>query len=508
MTDEICDNALDDDGDGLIDLNDSDCKCPLIEPVSLIPNPSFEQRGCCPQSHGELDCAETWIQASVPTTDYLHLCGWAGWENLPPPLPFPDGDGCMGFRNGRFNEEQSSPNWKEYAGACLLAPLITDMVYRFEFFIGFTEEQNSPSTEIVFFGTTDCQYLPFGGVDEDFGCPANDPLWERLGAVRVSGANEWIQAAIQVRPAKDIRAIAIGPSCRELQAKAPIYYFFDNLILAEKSAFDFGVSSDGHPCSEDYALSIPYFDSLDYQWYKDGIALLGENKSVLKGNLGVGNYEVRITGEEGCRLSKVFKRQIPSVSALAERKICPGDVYYFNEKALSEAGVYWDTLKNQFNCDSIVQLILKIETDQVDTINAKIFPGEVFLIGLQTYGEPGQYAASIPSSNGCDSLIWLELDHYQVYIPNAFSPNFDGQNDRFTIMSGSDLVNIHSLQIYDRWGNLLFAAKNLPPNDGSLGWDGRRNGREAPKGVYLYRAILDMADGISRQVSGATTLIR
>ena len=39
---EICDNAIDDDNDGLIDLNDSDCACILVEPVSLIPNPSFE----------------------------------------------------------------------------------------------------------------------------------------------------------------------------------------------------------------------------------------------------------------------------------------------------------------------------------------------------------------------------------------------------------------------------------------------------------------------------------
>ena len=82
---EICDNAIDDDNDGLIDINDPDCECPIIEPISRIPNPSFEEKNCCPGSRSELNCADNWIQASAPTTDYLHTCGWMGWEQFPPP---------------------------------------------------------------------------------------------------------------------------------------------------------------------------------------------------------------------------------------------------------------------------------------------------------------------------------------------------------------------------------------------------------------------------------------
>jgi len=75
---EICNNAIDDDGDGLIDLNDSDCACADIMASSLIPNPSFEDMNCCPQFEAQLDCAVDWIQASVPTTDYVHTCGIIG----------------------------------------------------------------------------------------------------------------------------------------------------------------------------------------------------------------------------------------------------------------------------------------------------------------------------------------------------------------------------------------------------------------------------------------------
>ncbi|HMP30646.1 MAG TPA: hypothetical protein PKD85_13660, partial [Saprospiraceae bacterium] len=80
---EICDNAIDDDNDGLIDLNDPDCTCDIIKPISFIPNPSFEEMECCPNTRSQLNCATTWIQASEPTTDYVHTCGWMGWPEFP-----------------------------------------------------------------------------------------------------------------------------------------------------------------------------------------------------------------------------------------------------------------------------------------------------------------------------------------------------------------------------------------------------------------------------------------
>ena len=183
---ELCENALDDDQDGLIDLNDPDCNCPIQEPVSLIANPSFEEQNCCPSNPSEMECATGWIQASEPTTDFLHLCDWLGWPGLPPPLPFPDGEGCMGFRNGvpEFEGNESNPNWKEYAGACLSSPLRAGESYRFEFYVGFTD-LNSPGTTIEFFGTPDCVNLPFGGDNPRVGCPTNTEGWFHLGTVSI-----------------------------------------------------------------------------------------------------------------------------------------------------------------------------------------------------------------------------------------------------------------------------------------------------------------------------------
>lgn len=171
---EICDNGIDDDNDSLIDLNDEDCACEIIEPVSLIPNPSFEETDCCPTDRSQLDCASNWIQASEPTTDFIHLCDWLGWDDFPPPQPFPDGEGIMGFRDGRVrNNNSAEPYWKEYAGACLLSPLLAGFSYRFQFDVGFVNRDKSPPINISFFGTSNCDYLPFGSGNEAFGCPSN-----------------------------------------------------------------------------------------------------------------------------------------------------------------------------------------------------------------------------------------------------------------------------------------------------------------------------------------------
>ncbi len=507
---EQCDNALDDDGDGLIDLNDPDCDCPVIEPISRIPNPSFEDMNCCPDSRSQLHCADTWIQASEATTDYLHTCGWMGWPDLPPPLPFPDGEAVVGFRNGRgaFMDE-GNPNWKEYAGACLLAPLRARNSYRFQFNIGFTNPINSPPTTVVFFGTTDCNNLPFGEGNERFGCPTNGEGWIRLGAVNVSGANNWITTSIDITPEEDIYAIAIGPDCRELSnIQDDIYYFFDNLVLAEQRDFEFKITSTGHPCADDFTLQVPEEDSLSYQWYRDGIALIGETRPQLLVKKSPGAYVARIIGPGECRITRQYSYRAPQIVTETTEIICPGESYPFQNRFLEAAGSYLDTLKSVDNCDSIVYLELQVASEFADTVEARIFEGEKYAVGPYRYYRQGSYLANLQSQQGCDSLVYLDLSFYQVYFPTAFSPDGDGVNDRFTVFGGTDLQGISSLRIFDRWGNEVYSGTDLVPNDATGGWDGQYRGQAAPNGVYVYLATLRMVDEKERNLSGSLVLMR
>lgn len=505
---EICANAIDDDHDGLIDINDPDCDCPIVEPISLIPNPSFEETTCCPTNRSEMDCAKTWIQASEATTDYLHTCGWMGWDNLPPPLPFPDGEACVGFRNGRFGNT-TNPNWKEYVGACLSAPLRANVSYKFQFHIGFTNRTNSPDLNIVFYGSPDCQNLPFGVGNSAFGCPTNGPGWQEMGRVRAGGNNIWRQVEINVTPTTDIYAMAIGPDCVEISADGSIYYFFDNLVLAEQSAFEFDIRPTAHPCDDEMTLKMPHYDTLSYQWYKNGIALIGETQAELRHIYGDGDYQVRIEDMNGggCKITKAYTYIRPQFIDIQDTTICEGEAMRFGNIPVSKEGMYWDTLKTAENCDSIIQLNVKVYRDPYDTLSAKIFPTEFYQVGDYKYYHRGTYQSVLTSSTGCDSSVYLDLDFYRVYIPSAFTPNGDGFNDVFTIM-GTEVINIQKLRVFNRWGIVVYEGLNIPPNDINTGWNGSSKGGNAPEGVYLFVAYVVLDDEKERMVSGSITLVR
>lgn len=514
VLEEVCDNGIDDDADDLIDLNDPDCSCASAAPFSLIPNPSFEDKSCCPNSNSQLDCADTWIQASAATTDYMHTCGWLGWENIPLPLPIPDGEGCVGYRNGRFAINEFSgvtePKWKEYVGACLLSPLRANTDYTFRFNLGFSNAENSPPTEVVFYGTSACENLPFGTeADRTFGCPSNDPNWRILGSLPVIGnPNSWVEREINITPQADVHAIAIGPSCKILTANNDLFYFFDNLILADQKAFEFEVTEHGNPCIDTFSLQIPDYDSLQYQWYRDGIAIEGAIGAMLQPVTEDGNYQVRLTSSEGCTVTKGYLFERPFSSEIQEVTICEGEAYSFHSQTLRESGTYYETLKSADYCDSTIQLNLQIATEAVDSITAKIFPGETYKAGSYEFTQAGEHLATLQTPNACDSLLYIELDFYQVYIPNAFSPNDDGVNDTFYVFGDQDLLMIESLRIFDRWGQLVYEGKELPPNDASKAWDGNTRSSPLPNGVYVYSVRLLMEDGGIRHKKGAITLLR
>jgi gliding motility-associated-like protein len=67
-----------------------------------------------------------------------------------------------------------------------------------------------------------------------------------------------------------------------------------------------------------------------------------------------------------------------------------------------------------------------------------------------------------------------------LYAPNAFSPNYDGVNDEWSVASPCDAV-FFDLKIFNRWGALVFNT-----NDIDQAWDGTFNGRMAQQGLYTW----------------------
>ena len=106
-------------------------------------------------------------------------------------------------------------------------------------------------------------------------------------------------------------------------------------------------------------------------------------------------------------------------------------------------------------------------------------------------------------------LISVDLN-YPIYIPNTFSPNEDGFNDRFTAYGGIAIEDIQRLRIFDRWGNQVYDEFKFPHSeDFNHGWDGLYNGRPAEVGVYTYLFNVQFIDGLEpRKFSGSVTLLR
>lgn len=118
--------------------------------------------------------------------------------------------------------------------------------------------------------------------------------------------------------------------------------------------------------------------------------------------------------------------------------------------------------------------------------------------------------ATLTTIAGCQLADELELvvqGKTDVFIPNIFSPNGDGVNDFFTIYTSVGITNILSLQIADRWGNLVFQANNFPPNQTNVGWDGQSKNQVLSSQTLIYFVEIEMPDKTTKIFSGELFLV-
>ena len=130
---------------------------------------------------------------------------------------------------------------------------------------------------------------------------------------------------------------------------------------------------------------------------------------------------------------------------------------------------------------------------------------------LATPASTTTYTVAVTSIDGCtsyDSILVEVLEVYDVFVPNAFSPNSDGINDRFVIYGGPEVASILRFSIFDRWGNQLYQATDFPANESSFGWDGQSRSQEAGPGIYCWFAEIEFINGQRRVYEGDVLLVR
>lgn len=121
-----------------------------------------------------------------------------------------------------------------------------------------------------------------------------------------------------------------------------------------------------------------------------------------------------------------------------------------------------------------------------------------------------EYFLTVTSIDDCstsDSINVAVNKVRDVFIPNIFSPNGDGSNDYFYINANKSVALIKDIKVFSRWGSLVFAGTDLPPNDAHSGWNGFFKGELMNPGVYVWIAEIEYLDGEVLYLTGDLTLV-
>ncbi len=421
---EICDNGMDDDNDGLIDINDPDCICNGISDsvyisTSIIPNASFEEYTMCPFWYDGMPFCKGWIQASDATSDYFNTCGFKGESEIGyPPQPLPSGNGYVGFIDMRRKENGIYVVYKEYVGSCLRSPLLAGKEYTLSLWIGFGSPgpviKARDTFNLGLFATDSCKNLPFKNPLKALTaqCPTSDKGWYSVKTFDVPGKNEWKKVVLKIKPVKNIAAIIIGPACGMTDGE--YYCWMDELLLDESIKFEpLSIQTKANLCSEDtvtLTASKSFLTTFVYQWYKNGIAIIGAKSSIYNIPSGTsGEYVVKVSYGTECELSKPFIYKSSELKTKIDTSICNASSVQIASKFYSNAGIYFDTLMNQSGCDSILEINVKTYPKYVQTIKVERCENTAFEFDGRTFDSTGVYTFNYSTLNGCDSTVIIDL---------------------------------------------------------------------------------------------------
>jgi gliding motility-associated-like protein len=111
-----------------------------------------------------------------------------------------------------------------------------------------------------------------------------------------------------------------------------------------------------------------------------------------------------------------------------------------------------------------------------------------------------------PRNGGCIGTpvtytITVKALNKDVFVPNVFSPNNDGKNDK--VMIYGNYINKVEMRIFNQWGQQVAFLNNQ-----SQGWDGTHKGKAQPVGVYVYALRAVLTDGRTVDLKGSITLVR
>lgn len=201
-----------------------------------------------------------------------------------------------------------------------------------------------------------------------------------------------------------------------------------------------------------------------------------------------GSYSVLITDQNGCSISAstiiIYSDSVPALNVTADATILyQGQSTFLH--AHPNGNVY------TYNWTPAATL------DNPSSANPKATPVDTTT-----------YFVTMTDVNGCSNTdsITIILNPVtcrepELFIPNAFSPNDDQQND-ILFVKGNTIETMH-IAIYDRWGEKVFET-----NDKNIGWDGTFKGAKVAPAVYVYYLDIGCYNKEKFSKKGNITVIR
>ena len=123
-----------------------------------------------------------------------------------------------------------------------------------------------------------------------------------------------------------------------------------------------------------------------------------------------GTYSDTLQTINGCDSVIVLTLSVnPVATTPFSATICNNETYDFHGRNLTQAGTYSDTLQTINGCDSVIVLTLSVNPVYHDTINAAICEGSVYTENGFNVNEAGTYTQTLQTINGCDSIVTLNL---------------------------------------------------------------------------------------------------
>jgi gliding motility-associated-like protein len=261
------------------------------------------------------------------------------------------------------------------------------------------------------------------------------------------------------------------------------------ITLTEPSALALAFSISEPGCFDNALGSIEVIPSggvPPFAYSLDGVNFQSDPQF---SNLGDGIYQITALDANDCETKEIISIHVP-LSVMVQ--LSDDQVISHGDSATMEAVI-------NLPFDSIAN----IQWSGIDSIDCPNCLTQIVAPIITT-----AYSVSVTSADGCSdsdtTTVFVSTDHH-FYIPNIFSPNGDGINDKITIHTSADVEAILSFVIFDRWGNLVFEKNS---NEPVVEWDGKFKGKSLNPGVFTFLAEVKYNDGLIEKRYGDITLLR